>query len=68
MLQVTCECGWTCNAERDALVRHVRDHSVRHHGRAVPTDDEILAVAVPTPAAGTDGSDGDERAGGGARH
>jgi hypothetical protein len=57
-LQVTCECGWTTHDEREALIAAVRDHCVRHHGRAAPTNEEILAVARPTrgsaaPEAGT---------------
>jgi hypothetical protein len=49
MLHVTCECGWTTDDERDALITSVRAHCVGHHGRAAPTVEEILAVATPIP-------------------
>lgn len=49
MLRVSCECGWTCDGDRDAVVRAVTEHSRVHHGRAAPTRDEILSVAVPAP-------------------
>lgn len=50
MLSVTCECGWTSIGQRDALIEAVRDHSRRHHHDVEPSEDEILAVAVPVSA------------------
>ena len=49
-ITVRCVCGWETSGPEDLVVEATADHGRRMHNMT-PTREEVLAMAIPTPAA-----------------
>jgi predicted small metal-binding protein len=46
LMEVTCQCGWSCRGTEDEVVAQIQDHGRSAHGVEVSRDD-VLAEMRP---------------------